>query len=1011
MATNNESPSESLDRDFRRAISNFKASSKLTEAEQHECSHTTLEKFETSMAILQRQQAQTRQLQFMRRLEPFIETIKAYGKAIDVFANTSEILSFIWGPMRVVLVIASTMREAFSSVLDAYEQIADQMPILSAYHALYKDRPYMRALLVQIFEDILEFHLSALRFFKQKVWRQIFNAWSRRFLLTVEKLKDNISRHCRLIQNRATLSEYEDAQLSRRKADIDLEELKAANLSRRRDAVLNWLSPAQSNEIHERHTTARFDNPNAGKWLLENAAMKEWLHPRYCPTPLLWLKGKPGAGKTVLASVVIDYLRDLSDTSMVFFYISGDNPARADFLAIARGILSQLVALDTDLIAYFDDERLKTSSAKLDSLRLAKSLMAVALKKLKTSIILDGIDEMPSRDQRKDVCSWFYDLVDSQETAAMADIRCLFISQDDSIARKDLENIPSLEITQKSNKSDIEAFTDRWQSKIEERFGSFADENFQISRIITAKSRGMFIYAKCLLEEIFQMSSREELLRCWAAEQLPRELDELYQRILSRLVDNGPQSRFQMTQRLLSWLCVAKRPLHWHEIQGALSIDAEHMCMSTHDRHLRGNPEDFCGSFIEHHADGTIELVHPTLKRFLIKDNYIALASAHYELCSLSVTYLHFDFINSDLEIADIDDYVLDGSYSFLDYAMSCWVYHLLDWLPESQPQQLELLVPMIFSMLEQHFTAPARAQPIARSLRETLKPMEGSCGYDQLSQAVMWTRKMFASIETQEQSDLLDFSEIVAVVRQRIECLSDSLAAGEQLSRFRAYYGEHVFKCSRIWCFLFSSGFKRLKSRDAHVLRHDRPFLCPFENCPNATFSCASKRDLSAHLLEIHHIAEEVDEFPQVSNPGAGGGKRGEAKYICPQCDQGFTRKHVLREHLGGHPGELPYFCRCSKAFATSSENKTHREEEHFDGERFVCQGRLETEGEQWGCNRRFRSFETLKEHWRSKECLSNSMKARLKEHVARNLMFAPKPRADSYRAHKSGLGDGLSP
>jgi hypothetical protein len=116
-------------------------------------------------------------------------------------------------------------------------------------------------------------------------------------VLSVEKLKDNISRHCRLIQNRATLSEYEDAQLSRKKADIDLQELKAANLSRRRDAVLNWLSPAQLNGIHERHITARSENPNAGKWLLENAAMKEWLDPKYCSNPLLWLKGKPGAGK------------------------------------------------------------------------------------------------------------------------------------------------------------------------------------------------------------------------------------------------------------------------------------------------------------------------------------------------------------------------------------------------------------------------------------------------------------------------------------------------------------------------------------------------------------------------------------------------------------------------------------------------------------------------------------------------------------------------------------------
>jgi hypothetical protein len=429
--------------------------------------------------------------------------------------------------MRLVLVIASTMKEAFSSVLDAYEQIADQMPILSAYHNLFKDRPYMRSLLVQIFEDILEFHLSAVRFFRKKVWRQLFDACSKSFLLTVNKLKDNIGRHCRLIQSRATLSDYEDAQRARQKANHDLQELRSANLSQRRDAVLDWLSPARLDEIHERHISARSDNPNAGRWLLENDAIQQWLHPLYCSTPLLWLKGKPGAGKTVLASVVIEHLRDRSGTSVVFFYISNDDPARADFLSIARSILSQLVALDTDLVAYVDNERLKTLSAKLNSLKLAQSLMSFALNRLKVFIVLDGIDEISSRNQRKDVCTWFYKLVDSQEKEGMDDIRCLFISQDDSIARKDLEQVPSFEIDHKSNKSDIEAFADIWQNKIEQKFGSFADEGFYVSRVITAKSKGMFVYAKCLLEEMFEMPSRAELLHSWKSEQLPKELDEL----------------------------------------------------------------------------------------------------------------------------------------------------------------------------------------------------------------------------------------------------------------------------------------------------------------------------------------------------------------------------------------------------------------------------------------------------------------------------------------------------
>jgi len=38
----------------------------------------------------------------------------------------------------------------------------------------------------------------------------------------------------------------------------------------------------------------------------------------------------------------------------------------------------------------------------------------------------------------------------------------------------------------------------------------------------------MFIFAKCVLAELYQQPSREELLREWGAESFPTELEEVY---------------------------------------------------------------------------------------------------------------------------------------------------------------------------------------------------------------------------------------------------------------------------------------------------------------------------------------------------------------------------------------------------------------------------------------------------------------------------------------------------
>lgn len=391
--------------------------------------------------------------------------------------------------------------------------------------------------------------------------------------------------------------------------------------------------------------------------------------------------------------------------------------------------------------------------------------------------------------------------------------------------------------------------------------------------------------------------------------------------------------------------------------------------------------------------------------RFLVSKSEISLASAHYELCSLSVTYLQLPFVDSELDTADIDDYVLDGSYGFLDYAVSCWVYHLLDWLPDSQPQQAEPLATTLDLMFRGHFTAPARAQPADKRLCDALQPFKGLDCYDALLQAVVWMRKMFASLEKPAQSNILDLQEVIGAARQRIEWLSQSSASEQQSCQLKGHYGENIFKCPRLWCPAFYTGFKNSKSRDKHVEQHDRPFLCSVEACPNATFSCASKRELSTHLAESHGIIQGANEFPQVSKPGAGSGQRGEAKYACPQCSQRFTRKHVLREHLGGHPGQLPYFCGCGKAFATASENKTHRKVEHFDGERFVCRGYLEAGGEQWGCNRKLRTYVGMKTHWTDKKCLPSHMRERVIERMKPALtIFQDAVPAESAEQHYPG-------
>jgi hypothetical protein len=69
---------------------------------------------------------------------------------------------------------------------------------------------------------------------------------------------------------------------------------------------------------------------------------------------------------------------------------------------------------------------------------------------------------------------------------------------------------------------------------------------------------------------------------------------------------------------LFGWLTCAKRPLKWHEIQGAKAIDLESHTVDLERRRFLVDAKWLCGSLVEDLPDGTIQFVHLTA-RWLVK--------------------------------------------------------------------------------------------------------------------------------------------------------------------------------------------------------------------------------------------------------------------------------------------------------------------------------------------------------------------------------------------------------
>jgi len=83
--------------------------------------------------------------------------------------------------------------------------------------------------------------------------------------------------------------------------------------------LIKWLSPLNFNEQQDAAFGKR--TGSTGTWILQSSEFKDWMDHK---SRVLWCPGKPGVGKTILASIVINHIQELFETddeaAVVFIY-------------------------------------------------------------------------------------------------------------------------------------------------------------------------------------------------------------------------------------------------------------------------------------------------------------------------------------------------------------------------------------------------------------------------------------------------------------------------------------------------------------------------------------------------------------------------------------------------------------------------------------------------------------------------------------------------------------------
>jgi len=84
----------------------------LTPNERQDFQFVTLRDVQETALRIQKEQEHFRSVMGMHRLKSFFEAMIQFGKVVEVFANSSIFVAFVWGPLKFILQVGS---ESFRS--------------------------------------------------------------------------------------------------------------------------------------------------------------------------------------------------------------------------------------------------------------------------------------------------------------------------------------------------------------------------------------------------------------------------------------------------------------------------------------------------------------------------------------------------------------------------------------------------------------------------------------------------------------------------------------------------------------------------------------------------------------------------------------------------------------------------------------------------------------------------------------------------------------------------------
>ncbi|KAF5251438.1 hypothetical protein FANTH_3460 [Fusarium anthophilum] len=439
----------------------------------------------------------------------------------------------------------------------------------------------------------------------------------------------------RLIKNKSTEDEHRVARLDRILTDIQLSNLNISEgighlqdsqMSAHQKEVLDWISPVdyapQQSDIFSRR------EPGTGEWLLESDEYNSWVkgdkQTLFCP-------GIPGAGKTIMASIVVNSLLESfhSESSIGVAYIYCNFRRRHEQKAsdLIANLLKQLSENQLSLFKPVEElyNKRKASRTRPSLQELGRVLQEVAATYSRVYIVLDALDECETTDGT--LPNFIQQVLDLQSTT---NSNILATSRYIPEIKEKFRKAVSLKIraSEPDNKPEL-------QEEIKSR--------------ILESVQGMFLLAQLHLDSLVGKRSPKAVRAILKA--LPsnsstsKAYDKAYGDAMKRIEDQLTDQAI-LAKEALMWISCARRLLSPTELQHALGIELD--STEFDEENLSEIPDivSACAGLVTvDEQSNTVRLAHFTTQEYFERTQDQWFPDAAMEISVKTLTYLSYDVI------------------------------------------------------------------------------------------------------------------------------------------------------------------------------------------------------------------------------------------------------------------------------------------------------------------------------------------------------------------------------